>query len=1147
MACSAWGATYNWYFSASAGNDSTGDGSEGSPWKTLAKVTSQILTMTNGTDTANIYLKRGDTWTLTSSTGILIKRSNVTIDAYGAGDKPIISGNNAYPAFNSYVIAVQGGTSGTFSNVSIKNIRVINTYPGGGVIFNGSSGQNFRGPGLLQDCEFENIGHAPVNIYQVPNSYGSERAIKIERCTTEHSANYSRDGSIAYWPQAINTNGYGTHGHEARYNVIHDHYGEGIGAGGIDIVEYNVVSGTRTPSIYVDPRNNNFTTKKYIRYNIVYGDPSVGFPNDGEIRISDERYEGNNTAGEINVYGNIIMGGSYGIRLRNQDTSNPTLFSPYGPIRVINNTLIDCTYNLYAQYNERFNSVVIKNNASIVNSDAASLAGHVGATNIGDATWANWTWGPNFFWGDSVTQESNLPTYAQGSNVFGASAPIPKTSGFRALSAVPSFADLYPASGSALVDRSATDVISGLTSYLTTGTNLSTLGTATPTIVKTEQGDNGTDWDFGAIIRSDAIPPDPQPEPGENVYSANSHVKAVYLFENDLTDSQGSFDLTGSGAGGGNYTEQQDLPSTKDSATSGPIGDDPNRLFVAGRYVATAIDLRQIAVTVHSSVGTPDANYTARIYTKTGDSAWADVPNSQTGSDSINTVSAVGLAADAEMVFQFAIIPTSAIGYWVVIVSSKYDALNYLTLRYDSSDNQRVMHGASGASWINKDSTSALYIKTYTYAEAASEIAYNSADPLQGSYSADFESSSSNYAGVAEASGLPLYSTAGEKTFTVLAKIKPESNTALSYIVSKYSITGNLRSFGIVLSSTDDYIKVSHGHTNGTLVEQYPYETVIVDGQEYYIAYSYNGSTQGYLLRIWDVTADAELGTPATGTFTNDISLTTAPWRVGARGDGGSYFDGLIDEVVIISGEAWDSDTMGEFFAGTYGGDATAVAYSNVVFITDPDGTPAIVENPNISISDNTRRYIGLEVNREVAVVMNPESAYAMLTVGTRTEYAYYYRRLTVDDRYFVVLSWDPIALPGDRYADIGFVDVNAFDCNGSTFFDSDDNDLCDAKTLPRSDFGGTGSVDVMVPGVILTSDPTAETLIDGDTVILTSAFAGNWAPVVNLRRIVWRAKHTGNFDGSDMTGCDLYNLQNVSGTKTVGAGNKRRVLGMVW
>jgi hypothetical protein len=200
-----------------------------------------------------------------------------------------------------------------------------------------------------------------------------------------------------------------------------------------------------------------------------------------------------------------------------------------------------------------------------------------------------------------------------------------------------------------------------------------------------------------------------------------------------------------------------------------------------------------------------------------------------------------------------------------------------------------------------------------------------------------------------------------------------------------------------------------------------------------------------------------------------------------------------------IGGTWFNTDNSSQLWIETYTYEATtpaAVAFTDIVLISDPDGSPAIIDNPTYTVSDSTPVYIGLELNREVSAVLNPEAAFAGLTVGTRTEYAYYYRRQTISSRLFLVMKWTPAAEPGDRAADISFVDVNAFNCNNAEFLDSSNNDLCDAKTLSRADLGGTGSVDIAVPKNLSTgtawwiadwANEFPMPLVDGDHFIITA------------------------------------------------------------
>ena len=79
---SARGTTYHF---AQSGDDSTGDGSEGNPWKTIAKAQAQIDAAGQNAD-LRLRFNRGDIWKET--TGILTDKDNITIDAYGTGAKP---------------------------------------------------------------------------------------------------------------------------------------------------------------------------------------------------------------------------------------------------------------------------------------------------------------------------------------------------------------------------------------------------------------------------------------------------------------------------------------------------------------------------------------------------------------------------------------------------------------------------------------------------------------------------------------------------------------------------------------------------------------------------------------------------------------------------------------------------------------------------------------------------------------------------------------------------------------------------------------------------------------------------------------------------------------------------------------------------
>lgn len=73
------------YFFSQAGDDSANTGtSPASPWKTLAKA-SAVIAASEGN--VRCRFKRGDTWR--EATGLSITKDNITLDAYGSGNKPV--------------------------------------------------------------------------------------------------------------------------------------------------------------------------------------------------------------------------------------------------------------------------------------------------------------------------------------------------------------------------------------------------------------------------------------------------------------------------------------------------------------------------------------------------------------------------------------------------------------------------------------------------------------------------------------------------------------------------------------------------------------------------------------------------------------------------------------------------------------------------------------------------------------------------------------------------------------------------------------------------------------------------------------------------------------------------------------------------
>jgi len=513
LATAANATTYNWYFSQDGNDSLPNDGSIGAPWQSLTKVDSQIASLTTG-DVGNIFLRGGDTWTLTSNADCLaINKSNVTIDQYGTG-KAIIDGANAWPDnTDGYIVDVGNATtpSATITGVYIKNLIIQNLGNGGGIIFKGTStipNKGFVGPGSVEYCEFYRLGWTAAKIYGVPNNAGSAYAVKIEYNILNGINDYARE-SGSYWPQGIDTNNGWTYGHECRYNTVSDVHGEGIGATGFSIIEYNVVSDCKAPFIYSGyVRNSGTGNNSVVRYNLLWHNSAgrhIGTVTTTGIRLDNENSASVNSSVIKEFYGNIIVGmTAAGIDLRNRDN-----WSHWGSVKVYNNTLIDNKTNYYITQPDEFNAVDVRNNISIIDSDTPTAYSHVTAFGT---VWTSWAVGPNYWIGDSWALESDMKNYIGGAdlpsqwkigtNVFGgATSPISKYSGWGALTSIPTFGNFYPIDTSTAIDRSETDVIASYATYLTNGSEFST-----NTYVTAAQGDEGADWDFGAVIRDVTSP-----------------------------------------------------------------------------------------------------------------------------------------------------------------------------------------------------------------------------------------------------------------------------------------------------------------------------------------------------------------------------------------------------------------------------------------------------------------------------------------------------------------------------------------------------------------------------------------------------------------------------------------------------------------
>jgi parallel beta-helix repeat protein len=114
----------NYYFSSSSGNDSYSSAqaqSQATPWKSVSKLNSIFSSLVAGDF---IYLKRGDTF---FGTIIISKSGNssspITITAYGAGDKPVVTG---LASITGWINEGNGIYSKIISSAAQTNMVLIN-------------------------------------------------------------------------------------------------------------------------------------------------------------------------------------------------------------------------------------------------------------------------------------------------------------------------------------------------------------------------------------------------------------------------------------------------------------------------------------------------------------------------------------------------------------------------------------------------------------------------------------------------------------------------------------------------------------------------------------------------------------------------------------------------------------------------------------------------------------------------------------------------------------------------------------------------------------------------------------------------------------------------------------------------------------
>lgn len=397
--------SHSWYFSQS-GNDSTGDGSIGNPWKSLSKAQNEINNA-DADEIVNLFFKRGDTWSFDSIVRTIVHGlwigsddPTVNIDSYGSGAKPIFDGGvtdfSTAPVHDTVNGPLRWSAVFRFEkdNCSVKNVEITNVY---GNVIN------------LHNANTFTLGYSDIN------NFGQSGILDGEACAcgviVEHNTFHTGQ---QLWRYGLRPSGWGAaislqdesavcNDNLIRHNLVYDIFGEGIiSLGGI--VEYNVVGNTYSTAIYQNGKDGGVAEDIIFRYNLVvmsgssdyqppYPIPSIhdGRAAHNGIGVVDENMGGDNTSADIEIYGNIVINRKYGIYVKNPaDPGNPIK-----SIKIYNNLVIDCSSGNYIiSQPEEVTNGYIYNNSSILYDRTEAIHGGYGSR----LPHANWTIDNNHFW-----------------------------------------------------------------------------------------------------------------------------------------------------------------------------------------------------------------------------------------------------------------------------------------------------------------------------------------------------------------------------------------------------------------------------------------------------------------------------------------------------------------------------------------------------------------------------------------------------------------------------------------------------------------------------------------------------------------------------------------------------------------------------
>ena len=313
----------DWYVSTS-GNDSTGDGSIGSPYATLTKA------QTSASNGDTVYLKSGETWT--PSTRYTISKQ-LNFDIYGGTAYAVIDGTSASNIVYQALFKVDA------SYVTVNKIRIYNSQ-GTGIALNGSYS-------TVSNCEVDTTYDAGILIKGTGNRVSGCRVTATNNGYA-NASDYPAQGYLHPWAGVISFNG--ALDFIAEGNIVDSAWGEGIalwyGAKN-GVVRNNRIHAAHSIGIYLDSArnidiyNNLITGTTNTDYHRNPGFCGAGIVFNNEQSRYTSAYGGYGTLGpsdvtsNVNVYNNLVAFTEAGLGIWGQVS-----ITNYENVNVFNNTFV---------------------------------------------------------------------------------------------------------------------------------------------------------------------------------------------------------------------------------------------------------------------------------------------------------------------------------------------------------------------------------------------------------------------------------------------------------------------------------------------------------------------------------------------------------------------------------------------------------------------------------------------------------------------------------------------------------------------------------------------------------------------------------------------------------------------------------------